>query len=447
MPFQILHVSDIHLGEHCRVHPDSAEVAAKTLVAELIGDLNAHGLLSDIRAVVVSGDFGWYGVEEEFRASISLLHQLSSGIGVPLSDFVLVPGNHDIQWFRQDTINPALKIPNSRKGSSSSYKKFLSEAKGLPEDEISKYLTDVVIFKREEIVIIGLNSSVFESKANAGLGYVGRSQIELVMRHLADAGTLAFAKIVVLHHHLVPIVNFEVDMLLRDPGDRQFSMTIDAAEVISTLLAYNCIVVLHGHMHVPFCGVERRPLIPPRSVACDPEAEIVIAAAGSFGVGSGYCSGIHYQVLTLDNEHLDIDSIWQDFVGGRLAAPVHSSHRITLVPASDTRTLLWDETELRRHLSEDDMKETWLDAVQVLNDNRDAIEELWTEIERGSYGTLAVLKSAELKSLFEEVCSDLKASRKASIEDFEKLLSEKKHRVSFPEYVLSRMESALSRKR
>jgi len=321
MAFRILHISDIHLGKNCRVYPGSPEHGAAALVKELVEELTTRGLLHDLRAVVASGDFGWFGLQEELVATATLLHQLSDQTGVPLTDFVLVPGNHDIQWFRSDPRDSSRKIPNTRKAALSPYRDFLAGIKGKAASDLSLYLTDLVKFPNEKVVLIGLNSSRFESKSNAGLGYVGRTQVEEVMSTIGgDPDLLDYAKVVVLHHHLVPVVNLDLDMLLQSPGDRQFSLTLDAAEVISTLLAYNCTLVLHGHMHVPFCAVERRPAAAPGHAQCEAETEIVITAAGSFGVSSTYCSGIHYQILSFERQRLEIQSFWREF-GAKLSDP------------------------------------------------------------------------------------------------------------------------------
>ncbi len=93
--FALLHLSDLHFGAE-GVAADwkaDAEVWAKSLLDDL-------KKLTDepVGAVVVSGDIADKAREAEYDAAETFFTKIGDKLGVPRESFVIVPGNHDVDW-------------------------------------------------------------------------------------------------------------------------------------------------------------------------------------------------------------------------------------------------------------------------------------------------------------------------------------------------------------
>ena len=86
---KMLHLSDIHLGT-C----SQAELYFSQLKADLIQELK----VSKIDYVIISGDIANYSESEEYDAAISIINNLTNQFCLDFSKFIIVPGNHDLNW-------------------------------------------------------------------------------------------------------------------------------------------------------------------------------------------------------------------------------------------------------------------------------------------------------------------------------------------------------------
>lgn len=156
-----------------------------------------------------------------------------------------------------------------------------------------------------------LNSCRLHEKLNAGLGYVGRDQIEEVILNLRDNEVYRdfeseFFKIAVLHHHLLPAIDLNLKELENPPHKRRFSLVTDANTVLDLLLADNFALVLHGHLHVPFYGIERRLPVVEGAMHTVGESHIGVVAAGSLSVDAVHAEQNHYAVIDVDEYDVTI---------------------------------------------------------------------------------------------------------------------------------------------
>ena len=157
------------------------QAAGETAALELRDDLSRHGYNSEFKAIVASGDLTWENKPVEFATTAHFLTKLAELLHVPMGHVVVIPGNHDITWSEAD--------PSYAKGyqylfagiAESGYRQFYSDILGRTP---SGYLADLRLFRRDRVVIVGLNSCRLFNKRDAGLGYVGREQIEQVIRDL-----------------------------------------------------------------------------------------------------------------------------------------------------------------------------------------------------------------------------------------------------------------------
>lgn len=183
--FKIVHISDVHFtSQHF-----SRELWASTVrsTREFNPDL-----------VVVSGDLTDDGYPHEYKTVVDRLGDLSG------FRMLVVPGNHDSRNY--------------------GYKIF---------EKIFK--TRYPFFEGEFIRVVGIDSS----EPDIDDGHVGRLAYRIVSEKLEGFNGV---KIVVLHHHLIPI-----------PGTgRERNIPVDAGDFLELLDRLKVSVVLCGHKHVPW---------------------------------------------------------------------------------------------------------------------------------------------------------------------------------------------------
>ncbi|MFO1431027.1 MAG: metallophosphoesterase [Candidatus Competibacteraceae bacterium] len=86
---KILHLSDIHLSTR-----NQAELYLSQLKADLIQELK----VSKLDYVVISGDIANCSKSEEYDAATLIIDGLINQFSLDSSKFIIVPGNHDLNW-------------------------------------------------------------------------------------------------------------------------------------------------------------------------------------------------------------------------------------------------------------------------------------------------------------------------------------------------------------
>jgi 3',5'-cyclic AMP phosphodiesterase CpdA len=451
--FRILHVSDVHFGPQCRYrspeHPTPPS-AGETAARELCADLKRHEHGSGFRAIVVSGDLTWENKPEEFATAKYFLDHLSTNLGVPLDNTVVIPGNHDITWSEVDARSARRYRYLTQQFAERAFRDFYTKTLGRT---VSGYLMDLRIFPSEKVIIVGFNSCRLHHKRDAGLGYVGREQVEQAIRELRKneayrANSSDFFKIAVIHHHLLPMTDLNLADLEKAPAERKFSLTVDAKMVLDLLLAENFAMVLHGHQHVPFCAIERRLRITEANPLIPADCQIVVAAAGSLCVTPPHATHNQFQVIDLEEKTVRITGVelhWDDPVGVRYRTFSASVERDFITrPAS--QLLLRDEDEKLL----DDHRGT-LEDSRILAENVSTGDAASVAFLKELVGSLAkrspeltVLEPQAIRELFREaleVWLDPATALQRYEEDGAKAL------LPFPDYILRLMVAINDRSR
>src|ERR1044071_5957483 len=86
---RILHLSDLHLQTQLR---------AETVLAQLCSDLKGELGITNLDAIVVTGDSSERAEPSEFVAAAAFLKTLCDAMHMPRENVLLVPGNHDVHW-------------------------------------------------------------------------------------------------------------------------------------------------------------------------------------------------------------------------------------------------------------------------------------------------------------------------------------------------------------
>ena len=93
----ILHLSDLHFGNKNRFAEKSPELLAQEFHSAMAEAMVSHGG-HKVDLVIVSGDFAELGKTQEFEIAQQFLAALAKRLTLPHTRFVLLPGNHDINW-------------------------------------------------------------------------------------------------------------------------------------------------------------------------------------------------------------------------------------------------------------------------------------------------------------------------------------------------------------
>ena len=282
----ILHLSDMHYGDH-HAFPVTSNSIDRDLGISVVNDLRSEYGDKGPAAVILSGDFTWLGTAEEFEQAATLVETLKSAYGLHPSRFVICPGNHDIQWAALGggaEYAPNAPVARAKPEAELHYREFASSNLQLtfPEESLAmgrRFLLSNFM----PIDIIALNSSQLESRHFAGYGFVSREQLlnsatEMGWQPGAETGPKL--RMLVLHHHVVPVVPQEE---IFNPEAR-YSLTLDAAELLFTALEYGVDLIVHGHQHQPFSASYGR--VVEKEEAISRNRRLAIQAVGSAGVKS-----------------------------------------------------------------------------------------------------------------------------------------------------------------
>lgn len=459
MSFRILHISDIHFGPRCRhklTEYRTLQIAGETAANDLQQDLVRNGYKSDFHAVVVSGDLTWENKHEEFTAAAHFLKHLSSILEVPFANIVVIPGNHDIAWSEADPLTARRFYSLHGRSAESGYRQFYTEKLNR---ELSGYLVDMRIFQKDKIIIVGLNSCRLVNKRDAGLGYVGREQVEQAIRDLRAAPAYRtsphdFFKIAVLHHHMLPMCDLSLTDIEKAPADRKFSITIDAKRVLDLLLSDNFSLILHGHQHLPFCAVERRLPITSNDPAAPGESQIAVAAAGSLFVDPPHATHNQFQVIDLEEKTVKIAGVelhWDEPTGVKYKQFDVTLDRVSLTLPC-TELSLRDEDEKLIDDDNNSVEDSRIWAENVYDEQRDKKRDprgtrfIYANVEMQKKGSvqLSDLSEGEFRTRFDQAMQawmGLANPLQSYEQDGAKAL------VPFPEYLLRLMVVIDARKR
>jgi 3',5'-cyclic AMP phosphodiesterase CpdA len=304
-----LHLSDLHFGTYHTYRnelgsPITPRFAKETMAEALIADLEAINIsYSDIALVLITGDLTWCGDAHEFANTERLISVLTNAFGLHVSQVVVVPGNHDIEWRdEKGDVDPNAEL---------NYSVFSRQLYGVAPDDTFLRIHQYRIANRV-VCVLALNSCRLESRQNAGLGFVGSEQLGLALRFLRDiTADPSQLRLALVHHHLLP-VNYIEGI---DAETKRGSMTLDAEAVIRNLIAAGVRVVFHGHQHQPYVSEIRRIVegfvSPFRQQESDHSAAgdrldgtLAVVGGGSIGVDRSHLNVVGrncYNIIDLGN--------------------------------------------------------------------------------------------------------------------------------------------------
>jgi len=282
----ILHISDIHASRAKHFYRiDDSDAHNTSLATEVFRAVqDSQDRIQGVPGiVVVSGDLTWTGSQAEFELALRILEDIRSTLGLTRRQFVIVPGNHDIQWSSvADDYRGAADVTVAGDSATENYRRFFFEWYKTPAGPSLSVGTRFFCFGGPTLDVLGLNSSELAQAegAFAGMGRVTDGAFDAASRDFGWEAKLrpAQVRVLVTHHHVRPVAWVE------RPGDaaRGFGVAIDAAAVVRRAQALGVDVLLHGHQHQPYFGVANDALM--AEGGADDQRQLLIAGAGSCGV-------------------------------------------------------------------------------------------------------------------------------------------------------------------
>lgn len=212
MPFDILHLSDLHFGNpDGHLKRSDVATALETLLNEC----------ADTTYLVISGDITFRGRQEGYRDAKEALQTALERAKLSSKNVIVCPGNHDLIV---ETAGRQL------------FRTFDEWSSGLRGDKDCTFAQSPVRILRVEAADFVLINTAHHGSWE--FGQVDTRELDRALSELPPLSTTSQRpRIAVLHHHLVPVL---VD---------DTSTIRNAYEVLALLQEHGCTMVLHGHQH------------------------------------------------------------------------------------------------------------------------------------------------------------------------------------------------------
>lgn len=306
----LLWLSDLHFStDDHHGFPIESTAGRKSVGASLQQSLKEDLGNPGLAGCIVSGDLTWRADPEEYRQVRRLLEEMQEWARLDSYDLMICPGNHDLA-FSQDPAEKGNLVDDrltehARGAYSQFYREIFFREPNLSLSSGRKFLLGGAL----PVEIVCLNSSRLEQTRGLfqGHGFLGDDQLSDAADQMGwnpgSDGPTAF-RIVVVHHHLLPVTYRE------EPAHgRSYSVLLDSEALARWIVKHRVRLVLHGHMHQPF----RVKVSHPVDLA-DPETKdwhtFHVVALGSTGVERGHLGTIGkntFGLLRFEKDHLRIE--------------------------------------------------------------------------------------------------------------------------------------------
>jgi 3',5'-cyclic AMP phosphodiesterase CpdA len=307
----IVQLSDLHFSSEQHGFPPYSRDLAPDLQTRIRADITTIYGDAAPAAVILSGDLTWRGSSEEYEYARQFVSELRSGWALEPDDFIVIPGNHDIQWAEQDSgYDPKHAVTLAPGDAEANYREFIKTALGFPAEPTLAMGRRVLLGNFIPLDIVALNSCRLEQQHFAGYGYVGLDQLEHAIDQMgwrAGPPDGPLVRLLVLHHHVLPVNAVEE---VKTVGLR-YSLTLDAGQLLYRALDLGVDLVMHGHQHQPFAASFGRTV--PEQPGWGP-TKLAVHGAGSAGVKRDHTGLIGKNSYTIF-----------EFEAGRLAVHVRAS--------------------------------------------------------------------------------------------------------------------------
>ena len=273
---ELLHLSDLHFGPHSRFAGGDPAALGRSFASALTQERKRLGLTPRLDLVTVTGDLAEAGKPKEFASAAAFLGALAEDLKLSRREFVFVPGNHDVSWFRCMNIENELKEDDAF--TEAEFQKRIAEAKldryteflqnfygAKPEDIVSPVPRGACLYNYPSLrlTVAALNSCEAESHRKADhRGLVTEEQAKAVMDAWRSPDLAGWIKIVAVHHN--PVVTVPANIAnwrkwLKEAGSLDDELLaryesdvvgFEGRERLEAIVKDTSVqLVLHGHHH------------------------------------------------------------------------------------------------------------------------------------------------------------------------------------------------------
>lgn len=215
--------------------------------------------MDSIAGLIVSGDITWQAIPEEFEQAKHFVTEGLNWMPMQSDQIAICPGNHDLKF----STNPSKKgqpVTIVKDDYKAAYSKFYQDIFYLAPNRFLSCGRRFLLGKSIPVDIVCLNSSSLQQqkKAFQGQGFIGQEQMNDAAEKMgwqAGAAVSRGIRIVVLHHHILPTTFSE-----RPEPNYMYSVVLDEEALARWIVDHRINMVLHGHMHQPFCAKVSRPI-------------------------------------------------------------------------------------------------------------------------------------------------------------------------------------------
>jgi predicted phosphodiesterase len=294
----LLHISDLHFGADHFYKPGDGVTLRDALVKDLRDKVACQP-----DCVIISGDLTTHGNKKGLDEATAFVKGLAFDLKLDFDDFVIVPGNHEVDWEKVEGLKKRTKkTPKdfanrlSEVGLTNYKNRVFRKIYGghVPD----KFLTTK--WSKDGVFVLGLNSCQFEGPDYPGVGFVAPEQLDWAKSEFHKEWKDCTTRIAVLHHHLVPVTH---SSFRPDPSKKSVSVTLNAPDILKWLADNGFQIALHGHQHQPFSATEVRHSDDDRSFS------VVVLGVGSAGANRlGWIQRNHYQLIDVSNVRATVHS-------------------------------------------------------------------------------------------------------------------------------------------
>ncbi len=277
----ILHLSDLHFspsetkgGHRWNLIGEGSSTLAAGIKSGL-GDV-------EIGLVIISGDITNRAAKSEFYEAFRFIHALLGAYGLGPEHLLMIPGNHDIAWTETKEWKDGEKITQAPDEATEEYRSFYRRVFRHNEDPKLSMARRYVCANGLILEVGGLNSSALESGKHwlSGMGRVADRAIAEVKNALGWTENQSLALRLLVHHHHMTATE---SVLPADEYSRGFGIAHDAKQTLREAASCGVQLILHGHRHQPYLGVQRVYPELESGVAESALGEVGIVGAGSAG--------------------------------------------------------------------------------------------------------------------------------------------------------------------
>ncbi|MEM9806941.1 MAG: metallophosphoesterase [Cyanobacteria bacterium P01_D01_bin.56] len=253
----VLHITDPHfaVGAHRDQHVWRLQTESndgRNTLSEAIHQ--ALGKQAKVGLIVVTGDLTFAGNPEEFNEVNLSLQRLRGLFDLEQDHLVVIPGNHDIQWWSENvSYSENAEVKRAEAEAKKNYENFYFQFFRHEPDKSLAMGRRFILPCGIVLELCAVNSSALQTGRNflAGMGFVEKAAFQKVAHELgwnsANPGSLAL-RILAIHHHL----EMTEDLENFSDYSRGFGMAADALRIKRMAANYGIQLALHGHKHRPF---------------------------------------------------------------------------------------------------------------------------------------------------------------------------------------------------